>query len=408
MYKIGTMTLSLLTYLAAAAVLLGASAHATAQFVVDEQGRQLHTIYLDEPLVEQVDASGQEPMRLASDPRNAEDWRGWHLATTRAVVAQLEAQYGIEAVGMTSHIMMTFSAYLSPAIIPQLSANAYVTEIVQVTEGDLEFSAGGGGVTATRVTPVPAVPRAYEPFELEIVTRREDPGTLIAVNVGSVITVEHQTDEALDSLSPAGLMVVTIPGLPAGNYSVHNKEFSSGGYDAGAYLYPDLPVGISIEEAAPTQPVHALYFPKIKRYFITASEEEKDQLRNESVPVDGGFNAWPADGPAPESAQPVCRFYSAEVNSHFYTAREKECALLREADHGWEYEGIAFQALVPAKGGACPPGTDPVWRLYNNRYAQQDSNHRFVASVGIYHSMVADGWIGEGVAFCSPPSSDQE
>lgn len=404
MYRIGTLMLSLLKYLAAAGVLLGTAAHALAQFLVDEQGRQLHTIYLDEPLVQQVDASGQEPMRLASDPRNAEDWRGWHLATTRAVVAQLEEQYGIEAVGMTSHIMMTFSAYLDPAIIPGLRTNAYVTEVVPVTEGDLWFSGPSGGVN---VTAVPAVPMAYEPFDLEIVTRREDPGTLIAVNVaGGVITVEHQTDESLDSMSPAGLMVVTIPGLPAGNYRVENKEFSSGGYDVGAYLYPDLPTGISIEEAPPVQQVYALYLPKIKRYFITASEEEKEQMRYDSIPVDAGFNVWPADGPAPESAQPVCRFYSALVNSHFYTGREKECTLLREEDHGWEYEGIAFRALMPAKGGACPPGTWPVWRLYNNRYAQQDSNHRFVASVGIYHGMLAAGWIGEGVAFCSPPSSD--
>src|SRR5690606_19317583 len=141
---------------------------------------------------EQVDASGQEPMRLASDPRNAEDWRGWHLATTREVVEQLEAEYGIEAVGMTSHTLVTFSAYLGSAAIAGLSAHAYVADVVPVMEGDVVFSGPAGG---ERVTPVPAVPMAYEPFELEVVTRRADAGTLIAVNVaGSVITIEHQTD----------------------------------------------------------------------------------------------------------------------------------------------------------------------------------------------------------------------
>ena len=94
------------------------------------------------------------------------------------------------------------------------------------------------------------------------------------------------------------------------------------------------------------------------------------------------------------------------MNSHFYTADEEECELLKQEDAGWVYEGIAFQALVPVAGGACLPGTYPVWRLYNNRYAQLDSNHRFVASVGIYHAMMADGWLGEGVAFCSPASSE--
>lgn len=392
-------------FAALAIVLLGAAAHTTAQPVIDEDDRQLHTIYLDEYLVEQVDASGQEPMRSASDPRNAEDWRGWHRATTRAVVAQIEEEYDIEAVAMTSHIMMTFSAYLSPQLVSALSNNTYVTDVVPVEESDIIFS--GPSSDGTSVTPVPVVPQAYEPFELEILTRREDSGTLIAVTVaGSVITIEHQTDAAVDFIPPGGLMVVQIPGLPAGDYTVENKEFASGGYDAGAYLYPDLPSSISIAEATPTQQVYALYLPDIKHYFITASEAEQDEIRDYTIPVDAGFNAWTADGPAPESALPVCRFYSFLVNSHFYTASAEECELLKQDDSGWVYEGIAFQALVPAAGGACAPGTDPIWRLYNNRHAQLDSNHRFVANLGIYHAMIADGWLGEGVAFCSPPPSD--
>lgn len=392
-----------LKYLALATLLLGAAAHTAAQPLVDEDGRQLHTIYLDEHLVEQVDASGQEPMRPSSDPRNAEDWRGWHRATTREVVAQLEAEYSIEAVGMTSHIIMTFSAYLSPETAAALITNAYVTEIVPVTEGDIDFA----GPDTPFVVPVPAVPKAYEPFALEIVTRREDAGSLIAVNVaGSVITIEHQTDAGADFIPPLGLMVVNLPGLPAGEYTLENKEFASGGYDSAAYLYPDVPTTVVIEAAPPTQQVYALYLPDIKHYFITASDVEKELIKDFTIPVDVGFNAWAANGPAPTSALPVCRFYSYLVNSHFYTASEEECELLKSEDSGWVYEGIAFQALVPLAGGACPPGTNPVWRLYNNRQAQQDSNHRFVASMGIYHAMVADGWIGEGVAFCSPPTSE--
>lgn len=400
------LTAILLTSLTAATLCLGMSTQALsveAKSILGERDLQLYIIYLDEHLVEQEPTFDEEPMRLASDPRNAEDWRGWHRATTREVVAQLEEQYGIEAVGMTSHTIMTFSAYLSPETAAALITNAYVTEIVPVTEGDIDFVGPG----SASVVPVPAVPKAYESFALEIVTRREDVGTLIAVNVaGSVITVEHQTDAGVDSIPPLGLMVVNLPGLPAGEYTVENKEFASGGYDSGAYLYPSQPTTVVVEEAPPTQQVYALYLPEIKHYFITASEVEKEGIRSYTIPVDVGFNAWSANGPAPESALPVCRFYSYIVNSHFYTANEEECEMLKNDDSGWIYEGIAFQALVPAAGGACPPGTDPVWRLYNNRHAQQDSNHRFVPSLGIYHAMVADGWIGEGVAFCSPPPSN--
>ena len=100
---------------------------------------------------------------------------------------------------------------------------------------------------------------------------------------------------------------------------------------------------------------------------------------------------------------PVCRFYSELVNSHFYTGSAEECTLLQEEDHGWVYKGIAFQALLPEQG-ACPVGTAPVWRLFNDRVAQLDSNHRFVASGETYQAMMAQGWLGEGVAFCSPQS----
>ena len=73
----------------------------------------------------------------------------------------------------------------------------------------------------------------------------------------------------------------------------------------------------------------------------------------------------------------------------------------REHRHCLTYEGIAFRALVPTQG-SCYPGTVPVWRLYNDRFAQADSNHRFVTSADTYRHMIANGRIGEGVAFCSP------
>ncbi|HHX83233.1 MAG TPA: hypothetical protein GX696_09675 [Pseudomonadaceae bacterium] len=57
--------------------------------------------------------------------------------------------------------------------------------------------------------------------------------------------------------------------------------------------------------------------------------------------------------------------------------------------------------IVPT-AGTCPAGTLPVWRLYNDRYAELDSNHRFVVDTELYRTMINSGWIGEGVAFCSP------
>jgi serine protease len=163
-----------------------------------------------------------------------------------------------------------------------------------------------------------------------------------------------------------------------------------------------------VAETSPPQIARTLFHPEINHYFVTAGEREFALVLDDWwYTSDRGFYVWTRDSDAPAAAVPVCRFYSFLVNSHFYTAGEAECELLKQNGSGWIYEGIAFQALVPT-GGACPAGTDPVWRLYNNRFEQLDSNHRFVASSETYRTMMAAGWIGEGIAFCSPPVSEAE
>jgi serine protease len=110
----------------------------------------------------------------------------------------------------------------------------------------------------------------------------------------------------------------------------------------------------------------------------------------------------------------VCRFYARGPNSHFYTGDAAECAGLRALEQaqrasaeasgtpflGWGYEGIAFWALVPVNG-QCSTGVRPVWRNYNDRASEDDSNHRF--TVDPLQHLAMQGWIDEGPVFCSPP-----
>ena len=179
-------------------------------------------------------------------------------------------------------------------------------------------------------------------------------------------------------------------GLPDGTYSVERK------YPAHEFI--DQVYGsLTVARAPPAQPVFTFYNESIRHYLIGTGSDEKDSLLIGSGAggwylMDEGFNAWPAAGAAP-----------AAVNSHFYTAGPSECEMLKQPSSGWTYEGIAFRALVPTKG-SCYPGTTPVWRLYNDRAAQSDSNHRFIPSADTYRHMIANGWIGEGAAFCSPES----
>ena len=50
---------------------------------------------------------------------------------------------------------------------------------------------------------------------------------------------------------------------------------------------------------------------------------------------------------------------------------------------------------------SCRAGTIGVYRAYNNRFAFKDSNHRHTTELSTYNSMLAQGWVGEGIVFCA-------
>jgi hypothetical protein len=107
----------------------------------------------------------------------------------------------------------------------------------------------------------------------------------------------------------------------------------------------------------------------------------------------------------------VCRFYGNTTpgpdgrplgpNSHFYTADAAECAAVK-SDAGWRFEGIVFN-VTPATDGACAEGSAAVHRAYNGRFAENDSNHRYMLDSALVATMTAAGWSNEGVVFCVAP-----
>lgn len=140
-------------------------------------------------------------------------------------------------------------------------------------------------------------------------------------------------------------------------------------------------------------------------YFLTAQADEIAGL-------DGGayggafartgleFNV--RDGPA-DGTIPVCRFFTvtfAPKSSHFYTSDPDECEVVRN-NPDWQFEKIAFY-VHRYDGGACPAGTIPVYRLYNNGQTGAP-NHRFTTNLALYGNFVnTQGWAAEGVRFCVP------
>jgi hypothetical protein len=70
----------------------------------------------------------------------------------------------------------------------------------------------------------------------------------------------------------------------------------------------------------------------------------------------------------------------------------------------YEAPNVTYLILPDTTTGECPPGTDPVYRLFNNRV---DTNHRYTTSIAVRALMISRGYTPEGygpygVAACAP------
>ena len=59
--------------------------------------------------------------------------------------------------------------------------------------------------------------------------------------------------------------------------------------------------------------------------------------------------------------------------------------------------------VITPIAGICPADTIPVFRVYNNGFVHNNSNHRYTNSRRTRNDMVANGWIDEGTVFCVVP-----
>lgn len=179
---------------------------------------------------------------------------------------------------------------------------------------------------------------------------------------------------------------------------------SNDGYTIANYRNFSSPWVIGAPPAT-TVTVYEFYNTIINHYFRTSSLAEVNAIAGGSagpgwVRTQDDFTAY-----APQTAAPgndVCRFYTFGANSHFYTAFADECLGLRSPTSGWVYEGLSFRIQLPGVGG-CAAGLRPVYRMYNNRFAFNDSNHRFTTSFSEVQRLTSAPhfWLYEGIAFCA-------
>ena len=147
----------------------------------------------------------------------------------------------------------------------------------------------------------------------------------------------------------------------------------------------------------------------LNHYFLTADSREMAAIDAGAAGpgwfrTGYGFTAFAyKTGQCNAQCEPVSRFYGTPglgPNSHFYTADAAEAAGLKVPGSGWSFERDEFAIYVPDRG-SCVPGMTPVYRFYNNRWMFNDSNHRYVVNAAERLAMTAQGWINEGIKFCT-------
>jgi hypothetical protein len=254
---------------------------------------------------------------------------------------------------------------------------------------------------------VPRAPGAYD--EVKLVVRADAPvdASSMRATIGAGI-VRVDFDYSLDNSKP-NFATMKLSGLAPGAWRVEAYGHNPGIASPGRELNGSFVVDTASE-------VVEYYSDKLDHYLVTAWTDEIAALDAGTAFKRTGerFKAWLHASDAPAYAVPVCRFYASGPNSHFYTADPGECSYLKSLQQkqaadasakgqpfpGWQFEAIAFYAIAP-ENGSCPASSRPVWRAYNDRAAENDSNHRFTVTDVVRRAMQV-GWADEGLAFCAP------
>jgi hypothetical protein len=212
------------------------------------------------------------------------------------------------------------------------------------------------------------------------------------------------------TINYAGVDQVTYASLPTDGVMALNRS--------GAPM-PNAATNFNGQSAAVSAPPPAIataveyYYAAWNLYFETAFPPEIAAL-------DGGafggvwqrtgqtFSVW-SDPSGSPLATSTCRFFStafAPKSSHFYTPFADECATVM-TEPAWQFEAIAFYVALADGNGACPAGTVPLYRAYNQGMGGAP-NHRYTTNLAVLNQMVAAGWVFEGnastmVFACVPP-----
>jgi hypothetical protein len=265
------------------------------------------------------------------------------------------------------------------------------------------------------------------------------PGTMIGPGMGyqdtegwqAVVSGMHSVTGEQHHMSSYQALALETATTPAGTFtnSLHVREQRGSGRVRDVWYAPGVGIvrwvegdeeGLLASRTLPAQPVLPVtrvvefYHAGLDHYFMTADPVEIDALDTGRLTgwqrTGMGFNVVAGSASPTGGASAVCRYYGrpgAGLDTHFYSASPEECAAVgRNWPDQWVLESSnVFQVHLPdMMTGACPMGTLPIFRTWNERI---DTNHRLTMDPNTQATMMGRGHVAEGygdppVAMCSP------
>ncbi len=229
-------------------------------------------------------------------------------------------------------------------------------------------------------------------------------------------TVGPVSYNAFGSINPAYYAVTDSSGIaqalspyvdyPSSAFSIVARPMDGSSHAAARFAV----VLLQARPAGNPVVVVEFFHSELRHYFSTLLEQEISALDDGAFAgwerSTGSFVAYRSAEDAPPASIPVCRFFSAQFTSHFYSADQDECdAVITKWPTVWTLETrAAFYVLPTNANGECASGHQPVSRLFNNSLAP---NHRYVTDAALRDRMVSSGWTVEGrgaagAVFCVP------